>query len=115
MEKKNRLKRWALVTPLVVGGLTFSGPVMADAIDGDWCSVQGKTLSINGPQIDTPGGNRLQGLYDRHGFIYTVPDAEPDAGKEVRMVLVDDNTIRLTVGDGASELQTWRRCRPGTS
>jgi len=31
------------------------------------------------------------------------------------MVLVDDNTVRLTIGEGATELQTWRRCRPGTS
>ncbi|MDA0368882.1 MAG: hypothetical protein O3C65_03260 [Proteobacteria bacterium] len=87
----------------------------ADSIDGDWCSVQGKTLAINGPQIDTPGGSRIQGLYDRHGFIYTVPAAEPDEGKQVRMVLVNDNTMQMTVGEGATELQTWRRCRPGIS
>lgn len=92
-----------------------AGPAFADAIDGDWCSPQGKSLTINGPQIDTPGGNRIQGLYDRHGFIYTVPENEPEAGKEVRMLLVDDNTVQLTVGEGATELQTWRRCRPGIS
>ena len=91
------------------------GSAYADAIDGHWCSVRGETISIDGPQVQTPGGNRLQGLYDRHGFIYTVPDEEPDGGKQVRMVLVDDNTVRLTVGEGATSLQTWRRCRPGTS
>jgi hypothetical protein len=94
---------------------TMAGPAFADAIDGDWCSPQGKILTINGPQIDTSGGNRIQGLYDRHGFIYTVPENEPEAGKEVRMLLVDDNTVQLTVGEGATELQTWRRCRPGIS
>lgn len=93
----------------------LSKSAVADAIDGHWCSPQGKTISIAGPTVETPAGQRLQGLYDRHGFIYTVPDAEPDAGKQVRMVLVDDNTVRLTIGEGATELQTWRRCRPGTS
>lgn len=91
------------------------GVAHADAIDGHWCSVRGETISIDGPRVHTPGGRQLEGLYDRHGFIYTVPDAEPDAGKQVRMVLVDDNTVRLTIGEGATELQTWRRCRPGTS
>ena len=105
----------ALCAVVILGALIVSGPVLADAIDGHWCSPQGKTISINGPQVDTPSGARLEGLYDRHGFIYTVPSDEPDAGKEVRMVLVDDNTIRLTIGEGATELQTWRRCCPGTS
>lgn len=105
----------ALFAAVVCGALAVSGPAFADAIDGHWCSPQGKTISIDGPQIDTPGGARLEGLYDRHGFIYTVPTDEPDAGKEVRMVMVDDNTMRLAIGEGATELQTWLRCRPGTS
>lgn len=87
----------------------------ADSIDGEWCSAQGRSLAINGPQIHTPGGSRIAGLYDRHGFIYTVPPGEPDAGKQVRMVLINDDTVQLTVGDGNASLQTWRRCRPGTS
>jgi len=108
------MRAWLFVLPLAAVALAATS-AHADAIDGDWCSPQGKSFSIRGPQIDTPGGNRIQGLYDRHGFIYEVPADEPDAGAQVRMVLVNDNTVQLTVGEGATDVQTWRRCRPGVS
>ncbi len=107
--------RTMLLATIVVSAVFLAATARADAIDGDWCSPAGKSFSIRGPQIDTPEGNRIEGLYDRHGFIYTVPDGEPDSGQQVRMVLVDDNTVRLTVGEGATDVQTWRRCRPGIS
>ncbi|MEQ8248902.1 MAG: hypothetical protein RID42_14590 [Alphaproteobacteria bacterium] len=105
--------RGLLVTVVLLGAFV-AGTAWADAIDGEWCSVQGRTLAIEGPRIHTPGGNRIEGLYDRHGFIYTVPPGEPDAGKEVRMVMVNEDTVQMAVG-AATAFQTWRRCRPGTS
>jgi len=32
---------------------------LADAIDGDWCKADGKRMKIRGPEIVTPGGNRV--------------------------------------------------------
>jgi hypothetical protein len=53
--------------------LTLSpGPAHADQIDGNCCARDGSNLTIHGPRIVTPGGNQLQGDYDRHGFAYVV-------------------------------------------
>ena len=32
---------------------------LADVIDGDWCRGAGKRMKIRGPEIVTPGGNRV--------------------------------------------------------
>jgi hypothetical protein len=32
---------------------------LADVIDGDWCRGDGKRMKIRGPEIVTPGGNRV--------------------------------------------------------
>jgi len=85
------------------------GPARADAIDGNWCSPDGKHISINGPQIVTPGGTKMKGDYDRHGFRYVVPKTEKPAGAQVEMRQVDDETIRVTVGKGPTKI--WRRCK----
>ena len=41
----------------------------ADAIDGEWC-LGTSHFAIEGPNILTPGGNRIQGSYSRHGSVY---------------------------------------------
>jgi hypothetical protein len=80
----------------------------ADAIDGDWCHTDGRKLSINGPQIVTPGGAKIAGDYDRHHFTYVVPASEPGAGAAVNMILVSELQMRLKPPSG--EEQLWRRC-----
>jgi hypothetical protein len=87
-----------------------AGPAQADAIDGNWCSREGKSMSISGPQIVTPGGTRMKGDYHRHGFRYVVPAAETPAGAKVDMSLVDEETLHVRVGKGP--VKTWRRCKP---
>ena len=94
-----------LVLPLLA---LFSGVARADAIDGDWCYEDGRRLTINGPDIVTPGGAQLKGDYDRHHFSYVVPSAEPGAGATVRMVLLSEILMHLKPPSG--EEQTWRRC-----
>jgi len=86
----------------------FSGPALADAIDGDWCHADGRRLSISGPDIVTPGGARLKGDYDRHHFSYVVPGAEPGAGATIYMILMGELQLRLK--PPAGEEQLWRRC-----
>lgn len=100
----------------VATSLAWPAPsALADAIDGNWCFKNGKTMSIDGPQIVTPGGTKMQGDYDRHGFAYTVPKSEPGAGGKVSMILVDEDTVHLTIQNSAgsaakSPMQVWRRC-----
>jgi hypothetical protein len=81
-----------------------SAAVRADAIDGNWCAGDGRTFSIDGPRIVTPRGEALQGEYDRHGFAYVEP---PPDGTSVTMVLLDEDTVRLTAG---AEPEIWHRC-----
>lgn len=104
-------------TAIAVGaiGLVISatGVARADAIDGNWCSGDGKYLTIQGPQIVTPGGARLEGDYSRHGFIYVVPAPEPGGGQKAVLTLVSDQLMRYALGTGAPS--EWKRCSPPTS
>ena len=92
-----------------------AAPAIADAIDGDWCSTASRRhLSIEGPRITTPGGRTLQGDYSRHGFVYTAPAGEAEAGRRVDLRLVNDRTM-LFRPEGASTDEVWNRCaRPNT-
>ena len=83
-------------------------PAMADRIDGNWCAGDGRTLTIEGPRIVTPGGADISGDYDRHAFAYTVPASEPGAGGKVLMVLVNEDTVRIAFGAATEEV--WHRC-----
>lgn len=95
--------------------LLAAAPVRADAIDGDWCSTQSRRhLSIDGPRIVTPGGRALQGDYSRHGFVYTAPAGEAEAGRRIDLRLVDDRTM-LFRPEGASSDEVWNRCARPTS
>jgi hypothetical protein len=84
-------------------------PARADAIDGQWC-LGASHFEISGPNIRTPGGNDITGNYDRHGFDYVVPANEEGAGTKIVMVLLNEETVRLTRESSAPE--TWKRCKP---
>lgn len=87
----------------------------ADAIDGSWCHADGRHMSIDGPAIVIPTGKQMTGQYDRHAFEYVVPKGERDAGTAVAMILVDDDTIHLTMGEAKDAMQVWHRCVLPTS
>jgi len=101
-------RAWLIAALLAVS--VAPSPTLADAIDGNWCSTDGRSMSISGPKIVTPGGTRMSGDYERHGFRYVVPAKEKPAGAKVDMSLVDDDTLQVTVGKGP--MKTWRRCKP---
>ena len=88
--------------------LTLSTPARADRIDGEWCHAS-QSLMIEGPKIRTPGGNQIQGDYSRHGFRYTVPASEPDAGSDIVMRQQSDEQMTLMRKDKPDEI--WRRCK----
>ncbi len=93
--------------------LAFTTQARADSIDGAWCQEAGKRLTISGPSIVTPGGTRMQGLYDRHGFTYTVPAGEPGAGGTVDMRLLGEHDMESRAGANGP-IEHWRRCGPAT-
>ena len=89
------------------------GPAIADVVDGDWCSADGRHLSIRGPAIVTPAGNELAGLYSRHSFSYVVPSGEPRSGDTVHLRLLNPDTVALWVGTGSTnQEEIWQRCTP---
>ena len=98
-----------LATCLIVGS------AVADAIDGNWCLASGRHMNINGPQILTPHGKRLQGHYDRHAFSYVAPAGAPAAGQDISMSLIDDDTLLVTTGAASNKPVEWRRCIAPTS
>ncbi len=93
--------------------LGTAGAARADAIDGHWCFTDGRSVSIDGPNIITPGGQKSTGDYDRHGFDYVVPAGETGAGTRVVMNQMDDEHI--TVQEGEAKAKIWRRCARPTS
>lgn len=97
-----------LLIPVTMMGVFLIFPVLADAIDGDWCTASGKQLNIDGPKIKTPGGKYMTGSYDRHGFDYVIPKGESGAGQKSTMVLHDDETMEMTIGKGKPQI--WKRC-----
>jgi hypothetical protein len=94
--------------------LGFSGPALADAIDGDWCRTDGKRMSIRGPAIVTPGGQQTTGDYTRHSFSYVIPAGEAGAGATVSIQLLSEYLAHARQAADAP-VQEWRRCQPGVS
>lgn len=98
---------------ILAAGLALAAPAArADSIDGNWCSADGRYLTIQGPQITTPGGVRMEGSYTRHGFSYVVPAAEPGGGQTAVLTLVHEQLVRYVLAAATSE---WKRCSPPTS
>ena len=87
--------------------LVAAADARADAIDGNWCAGDGRVMTIEGPRIVTPAGSAARGDYSRHTFDYNLPTNEAGAGTQVRMVLLNEDTIRLTTG---ADPEIWHRC-----
>lgn len=112
----SRLMFRNLVWPVLacVAVLATTTPVFADQIDGTWCSLSGKSMTINGSEVTTPAGNTLTGQYTRHAFAYEIPEGEPEAGGRVWANQLNDHNISVTVTktaerkDGVTE--NWTRC-----
>jgi hypothetical protein len=112
---KIRVKR-ILRSLAAFAAISASSPASADAIDGNWCSGDGRTFSIRGPEIVTPRGSRIEGNYDRHYFSYVVPNPEPGAGQTVNLTLLGENTLRVEANAASgSPMEIWNRCGPSIS
>ena len=101
---------FAIAALALTAGLLAAAPARADAIDGSWCSADGRNMTIRGPAIVTPYGHKMLGNYSRHAFSYTVPDGEPGAGGEISMVLISEDIVHLQP-QPESDVEIWRRCQ----
>jgi hypothetical protein len=103
------LSKMTILAALLLTAISIS-PAKADRIDGSWCRVL-KHLSIDGPNIVTPGGVKMTGEYDRHGFQYIVPNGEPDSGATITMTQMHDELMRLSSSARPGEVEDWKRCK----
>jgi len=90
-----------------------AGTAHADRIDGDWCSLSGQRLSIDGTNIVTPAGTMLLGIYERHNFSYIIPVPEIHAGARIEMSLQNEQTMllrRYADSSDTVQVETWKRC-----
>ena len=90
--------------------ILIATPALADAIDGHWCSPDGRHLLIKGRAITTPGGTQLEGNYSRHAFSYVAPASDADAGATIRMQLAGETRVYVRIDGAGGEPQLWRRC-----
>jgi hypothetical protein len=89
-----------------------AGPALADRLDGDWCSADGKHLRIDGPNIQIPSGLHITGDYERHYFSYMGPPGDPEEGQLIQMQQQSDEVMHLRrqVGGKDGPEETWKRC-----
>jgi hypothetical protein len=112
MAVRKKFMSFAGATLIAAGALSLlPGRAYADVIDGEWC-LGASHFAIDGPNILTPGGNRIQGNYSRHRFFYVVPATEPGAGGEIDMLLLNEETLQLIRKGQGSTPEIWRRCKP---
>ena len=107
------MKHWAFGIPAALAFVLASVPAHADAIDGDWCSRDGRHMRIEGPSITIPSGARITGDYSRHTFRYTAPAGDPEEGQEIAMRQLSEELMMLTrtAGGEAGPAEEWRRCQ----
>ena len=101
------MRRTILVSFITIFWITSAA---ADQIDGEWCSEDGKRLVINGPNIEIPSGKRIVGNYTRHGFTYSGPQGDPEAGQTIRMAQQSDEHMKLYRSTAPDKAEDWRRC-----
>lgn len=99
----------------IVLSLAAPAAALADAIDGDWCSTDGKHMTIAGDDITTPGGKQMKGNYTRHAFDYVVPEGEAGTGETVNILLRGEYLALSRQGPADAPTREWRRCANRTS
>jgi hypothetical protein len=50
-----------------------------------------------------------------HWFSYVVPPPEPGTGQSIYMMLLNENTLHLRLGEASTNPETWIRCTPSIS
>ncbi len=89
-------------------------PAFADGLDGTWCSPNGQRISVDGPNVITPGGQQTTGAYSSKNFYFTLPAKEWNAGAVIWMELKSENTARVSTvsktQNGPPPHGLWQKC-----
>ena len=106
------MRKASVAIVVALAALMAAPGAHADAIDGDWCSAAGLSLTIRGPRIRTPSGIDTAGQYSRHAFSYAAPPEDPDSGQMLVMELIHEELMRLVriKGGVPGSAEEWRRC-----
>ena len=108
---EHRTGRWsAMALSILTVACLSASPARADAIDGDWCSPDGKHLTIKGPSIVTPGGVAMSGTYTRHAFSYVAAEKDTNPGVTIFMSLMNETTVQVREGTPVAQPIVWKRC-----
>ena len=70
-------------------------------------------MSVDGPNVVTPGGTKITVEYDRHHMKYIGPNGEKEAGQKIDMTVLDNEDAERRVDNGP--LRPWYRCARPTS
>lgn len=91
-------------------------PALADQIDGNWCSPDGQSISVDGPNVVTPGGSKISANYDRHHVDFQIPEGEPHSGDRFSADQLNDDQISVSITRArdarAGKAVIWTPCRP---
>jgi hypothetical protein len=106
------MKRAAAIGFAILAAMAAAPSARADALDGDWCSAEGKKLTIKGPEIRLPSGTTLKGDYRRHEFLYQAPAGEDHSGDIAYLAQQSEELMQFRwIENGTpGEPETWRRC-----
>lgn len=98
---------------MIVLAMLGPGAALADEISGDWCGPEGRSLTILGATVVTPGGAEVPGRYSRHRYEFETPAGEPGAGDTVVINQLSEEAVDVFFG--SADPVRWTRCRDVTS
>ena len=86
----------------------------AATLGGRWCASDGRTITVAGLAVLTPGGQKTVGRYSERAFSFVLPTGEWDAGKAIWMELKSPDSARVSVLSseqlGPPPHDLWYRC-----
>ena len=102
---------------LVIAGLFLTTqPALADKIDGNWCSAKGKSISVDGSNVVTPGGRSIVANYTRHHVDFIIPEGEAGAGDTFSADQLNHEEISVSIipqsGTDKGQAEIWTVCKP---
>ena len=103
----------AFIAVAVFGGVLCALEV--GALDGQWCSGDGRTISVNGAAVVAANGLTATAVYSEKALSFTEPRADGREGPQIWMEPKGPDHVRVST---VSALQKeppphdlWARCR----
>jgi hypothetical protein len=98
---------------ITISLLPFCGLAVAASLSGEingrWCDASGRSFTIDGEQIMTPGGQHATGRFSSNAFVHEGPREQPPFDKKAAMIVTGDDEIGIT-GAPMWTVDFWHRC-----